>query len=224
MKKINEMLKTRPALNTAVGAVFAIIAGLLLLGYLSRLAGGSADGPLIDVPVARADIETGALISGQMITTRRVASAYMVPGTVRRRGDIKGARALRFIGKGEPFTSSAVSGRNSEGTLASRIPADLRAYTLQLGRGSGAVGLRAGDRVDVLATGGDPPQTGTLLRERLVLSVSGSDGSAAYDENPQASLSVTLLVSPREAEMLAQSECVGELAVSLCPLSPKKGR
>jgi pilus assembly protein CpaB len=221
--KLNELLRSRPGINTAIGVLFAIIAGLLLLGYISRLAKGNDDGPLLDIPVARADIEMGAVVKGDMISTRKVPSRYVVPGTIKKRGDISGGRAIRFIGRGEPFTASAVAGPNGKGTLASRIPSDLRAYSLQLGRGSGAADLRPGDRVDVIATTADPPKTSTLLRDRFVLSVQGTRPDDEGGETSQGgSINITLLVSPQEAEMLAQAECLGEISVSLCPIAPEE--
>lgn len=222
--KLNELIKARTGLNTAVGVVFAIVTGLLLLGYLSSLLRSGGEGPVLDIPVAGADIETGAVIGAEMISTGKVTRKYLVPGTVRLREGITGARALRFIGKGEPFTSSSLAGPNGEGTLSARIPANSRAYSLQLSRGSGAGPLRPGDRLDVLATTGDPPKTATLLRERLVLDVTGARSAGEVSEAAQAALNVTLLVSPQEAEMLAQAESVGEIAVSLCPIAPAAGQ
>lgn len=184
--KLNELLRSRPAVNSAIGVVFAIIAGLLLLGYLSHMVRPGAGGAVLDIPVAASDIEMGSVIGEQMISTRKVAHDYMVPGTVRKRSDISGSRALRFIGRGEPFTASSIAG-SGEGTLASRIPSDLRAYPLQLRASAAGGDLRSGD--------------------------SSRDGSTC----------ITLLVSPPEAELLAQAECAGEISVSLCPIAPGKG-
>ncbi len=221
--KFKEILGSRPGLNTAIGVVFAIIAGLLLLGYLSQMVKGREGGPMLEVPVAAADIEMGAVVRDEMMTSVKVPGDYVVPGTIRKRSDISGSQAIRFIGKGEPFTSSAVAGPKGEGTLASRIPADLRAYSLQLARGLGAGSpLKPGDRVDVLATTPDPPSTSTLLHERLVLSVSGRQTSTEEASGTQGnSLNITLLVSPAEAELLAQAACTGEISVALCPIPPR---
>jgi Flp pilus assembly protein CpaB len=219
---IKETLGSRPGLSTAIGVVFAIVAGLLLLGYLSQMVKGGEGGPVLEVPVARADIEMGAVVSEDMITSVRIPSRYLVPGTIKKRSSISGSQAIRFIGKGEPFTRSAVTGPNGEGTLAARIPADLRAYSLHLARGlGGGSPMRPGDKVDVLATTPEPPSTTTLLRERLVLSVSGSESPNEGISTVQGgSLNITLLVSPSEAEVLAQAECTTEISVALCPKRP----
>jgi len=223
--KLSNVLKSRPGLNTAIGVTFAVIAGLLLLGYVSQLVKGGGGGPLLNIPVAARDIDTGTVVDGSMITTRKVASEYLVPGTIQEREVITGFRALRFIGKGEPFTSSAISGGDGSGTLASRIPPSMRAYSLRLGPLVGAGrDIRPGDHVDVLSTtGGDPPRTATILTDRLVLGA-GSMTPAGEGEPSQGDVvSITLLVSPGEAERLAQSEFEGEISISLCPLAGDGG-
>jgi hypothetical protein len=69
----------------------------------------------------------------------------------------------------------------------------------------------------VLSTNGDPPRTGTLLTGRLILSVGGPTSGAANDVESSGAPTITLLVSPGEAELLAQAACAGEISVSLCP-------
>lgn len=207
-------LNTKPALNTATGVLFAVIAGLLLLGSLH---GGGGGGEILDVPTAAMDIQPGTVVAREMVGVTRVARGYMVPGTLLDRSEVTGARALRFIGRGEPFTSAALALQGSAGTLSSRIPSDLRAYSLRLGSSSAAgADICAGDRVDVLSTRADPPGTVTLLGQRLVLSAGAGRGPGGED-SPDRYGVLTLLVSPSEAEMLAQAECTGEISVSLCP-------
>lgn len=214
--RLKRLFSTRSALSTAAGVVFAIIAGLLLLGQLSGRNDGGA-GPLLDVPTAGVDIQPGTVVSRKMVATTRVARRYLVPGTLLEPGEITGARALRFIGRGEPFTAPSLARAGSPGALSSRIPADLRAYSLRLTASSAAgTDIFPGDRVDVLSTGSDPPGTVTLLRERLVLGVTAGPPGAGQDAPGRPGV-LTLLVSPAEAEMLAQAECTGEISVSLCP-------
>lgn len=216
--KIFDHLKSRPGLNTAIGIVFAIIAGLLLTGYISSIVRGKEGGPPRNVAVAARDIQAGQPVSPGDVRLKNIPSDYVVPGSLEKPGDIDGERALRFIGGGEPFTASSITGKSGEESLASRIPAQLRAYSVQLKSGCGAgQEIRPGDRVDVLATSGDPPGTDTILRDRVVL---GTGSQLAQDDGDIASGAprITLLVHPQEAELLAQAECVGEISISLCPL------
>ncbi|MBM3957735.1 MAG: Flp pilus assembly protein CpaB [Gemmatimonadetes bacterium] len=219
--KVNFRLGSRPGLNTALGVIFAVMAGLLLLGYLSRALDKRDGGALTEVPVAARDIEMGAVVTSDAVAMRSIPSGYLVPGSRRRRSDVVGARALRFIGRGEPFVPSAVAGAGG-GTLSSRIPADARAYCIELPAGTGpGSDLQPGDRVDVLATYGDPPRTSTLLEARPVLQA-GSGGNAGTDgrAGSDGASRLTLLVTPAEAELLAQAETVGRLSISVCPQPP----
>lgn len=212
-------LKSRPGLNRAAGIVLAIVAGLMLLGYAARIAKGDRGGGLVAVPTARGDIAMGATIAREMLSSASIPSGYVVPGTLRKVDEITGSRAIRFIGKGEPITASSVAGGKGAGTLASRIPPDLRAYSVEVtGSSGGSQDLRPGDRVDVLSTSGEPPSTATLLTGRLILSTGGLAGSQSDEGGSSASGSLTLLVSPKEAELLAQASSSGEISVSLCPL------
>lgn len=217
--KIAEVFRSHPTVNTAIGIAFAVLSVLLLLGYVSRLV-GAAGGREVTVPVASRDIDVGVRVTPDMVTTRKVPRRYVVPGSIKGAGRVAGGTAARFIARGEPFTESSISGAGGGRTLASRIPQEFRAYALRASRGcAGGPFIRSGDHVDVLATRGDPPATSTILRDRLVLTATGGAMGGSSDTE-EGLFKVTLLVSPREAEVLAQAECEGEISISLCPLAP----
>ena len=58
----------------------------------------------------------------------------------------------------------------------------------------------------------------------LVIGVGGSsyDGEEGGG-TPEGAVQITLLVSPREAELLAQAQCGGEISIALCPTAGSKG-
>ncbi|MFH1151068.1 MAG: Flp pilus assembly protein CpaB [Actinomycetota bacterium] len=217
--KIATVFRSHPALNTALGVAFAALAVLLMLGYVSRLAGASG-GREVSVPIASHDIDVGVRVTREMVAVSRVPRRYVVPGSLAGPEKVTGGTAVRFIARGEPFTETSISGAGGGNTLASRIPQEFRAYSLSASRGctSGPL-IRSGDRVDVLVTRGDPPSTSTILRDRLVLTTTGSS-QVDPQESAESPLRVTLLVSPGEVEVLAQAECEGEISVSLCPPAP----
>lgn len=220
--RIKEFLRSHPGLNTALGILFAILAGLLLLGYVSRAVNGNNAGAFLKIPVAAHDIEMGASIGKGDIKIKRIPAEYTVPGCVESLMDITGSRALRYIGKGEPFLKTSITGGGGSNSLASRIPEDLRAYTLQPGSQTGSASdLRPGDKVDVLSTCGDPPRTNTILRDICVISVGTGKTAASEDRGSNEIDKITLLVSPADAELLAQAEYSGEISISLCPMQKK---
>jgi Flp pilus assembly protein CpaB len=208
--------RPRPGVAKAAGIVLAIVAGLMGLGYVASKVRASGGGSPVDVPVASREIEPGTVITADMISSTRIPERYRVPRTLDGPKKVIGSRALRLICKGEPFTAASVSGKGND-PLASRLPADLRAYSLTLTHGTSASDIRPGDVVDVLATGGEPPRTRTLLRSRLVLSSGSTD--AEVDESGRAASRVTLQVAPLEAEALAQAECEGEVSLVVCPMT-----
>jgi Flp pilus assembly protein CpaB len=220
-----ETLRSRPGLNTALGVALAIVAGLMLLGFITKTTSADSGGRRVRIPVARADVPMGSVITGSMLEERQIPSDYVVPGSLREPSQITGARAVRFIGKGEPVTVSAIAGGEGAANLASRIPADLRAFSIDLSHNSRqAADLRPGDRVDVLSTGGDPPRATTILSGRLILSVGCVQGMDAEDAAASTAGALTLLVTPAEAELLAQAVSTTEISVSLCPSPPEGGR
>ena len=77
--KLNDFVKSHPGVNTAFGVVFAIIAGLLLLGYLSRAARGGDGGPILEIPVASRDIAMGAATTWLQPARRLATIWYRAP-------------------------------------------------------------------------------------------------------------------------------------------------
>jgi Flp pilus assembly protein CpaB len=217
-------LKSRPGLSTALGIALAIIAGLMLLGFIARATTAERGGRMVSLPVARSDINMGSPITGSMLAHRHIPTDYIVPGALRDPEEITGSRAVRYIGRGEPITSSSIAGGDGPANLAGRIPADLRAYSIALSRGSSqSADLRPGDRVDVLSTGGEPPRAVTILAGRLILSVGSEEAADDGASQGSSAGSLTLLVTPLEAELLAQAASTSEISVSLCPALQGKG-
>jgi hypothetical protein len=99
--------------------------------------------------------------------------------------------------------------------VAALVPEGLRAFPIRPGPTAGAV--RAGDRVDVLATFGGPrPYTDTVASGLEVLTVLRPDEgtiAAAGSSGP----SLVLLVSPPVAEELAYAAAFADLAVAVAP-------
>lgn len=219
--RLLDRFRSRPGLSNAIGVALALVAGVTLLGYITRAAGSDEGGKMRVVQFARADIPVGSSITEAVLEKKEVPARYVVPGSFEESSGIVGARAARGIFKGEPVIESAVAGGKGSANLASRIPPGMRAYTICLREGSsGSADLRPGDRVDVLSTTGDAPSTSTILSGKPVLSV-GADASrdeGGFSAGQPASL--TLVVSPAEAELLAQAASTGEISVSLCPAAP----
>lgn len=200
---------------TIIAVALILLSALLLVGGLRTAGGSGAAGEYMQVLVTTADLQPGTVITAKMLRTMKVPRAYMVPGSLHDQGKAVGQRVLRYIARGEPVTGASISGGRG---VAARIPAEMRAYSLDLATTRGSGEVQPGDRVDLISTSTavDPPQGTTLLHERLVLEVfaPSADQLVSY-----GSTRITLLVTPGEAELLAVAESTGQVTVSLCPVT-----
>jgi Flp pilus assembly protein CpaB len=100
--------------------------------------------------------------------------------------------------------------------VASLVPSGLRAFVVPAGVPAGVV--RAGDRVDVLATFGGPhPYTDTVGTDLEVLSVI-EEPAGTFEASGSGGPSLVLLVSPETAERLAHATAFAQLSVTIAPV------
>ena len=210
----------------------AVATAVSIYIYLSSLrAQIPIAGKLVPMVVAATDIEAGDVLSNDMVRMTEHPSRYLPEGAIQSRALAAGRTAAVPILRGEPVTSRKI-GRTTG--ASSVVPAGMRAYSLGAHSGISIAMLpKAGDHVDVLATFpgevlGDPT-TVTILRFARVASVTtGKKAGGAVasqlvgDGSAHSNWSLTLLVTPEEAERLAMAESLGRVAVVLAPLEPPR--
>ena len=180
------------------------------------------------------DIASGSVVSAQDLgTCKTVAKGNRgVVLTKDNIHDITGRKTVGYHQKNEPLRWNDIEGGNSRDGLSNDIQHHFRAMSINVA-GSAAVSgmVRAGDWVDVIGTFDFPddegkikrgdPVTCTVLQKVLVLAVGSETAksrSAGLGLSREASghSTVTLSVTPREAEMLAFAEHVkGRLTLTL---------
>jgi Flp pilus assembly protein CpaB len=138
------------------------------------------------VVVARGDLQVGATISGESVTTRRVHPDAVPPGSARQLSDIDGRYVAWPVLDGQYIPLKATSD-NRAGLISGglQVPAGYRALSVPVSAADAAGGvLRAGDHVDVLAVvknlapGASPPPATMLGRQVLVLGLRTDQGQA----------------------------------------------
>lgn len=203
-----------------MGVTLIVISLILLLNY--RIVGKHVNGSrLITVFISNRDIPEGALIEAEMLDKRKIPAEFAIPGSISDRNLLEGSRAARPIGKGEPFTRLAI-GRGNTPPLAENIPEGLRAFPVMISNPHTITGIRPGNTVDVIAVTDNPENALTILKERLVLSVSSQARYAGGESEMLETPSICLLVTPSEAEILAKASSEAEISVSLCPEQLRK--
>lgn len=211
-RKWSRRSKASAALAVACGAG----AFLLVDGYAERLeALQPVAGEPVPVVVAARDLARGTALQADGLGVELVPAAFAPPGRFAAPTALEGRTLTSDVARGEPITRTRLG--VAGGPVASLVPPGLRAFPIPVGPSSGTV--RAGDRVDVIATFGGPrPYTDTVASGLEVLAVVEPEGDA-FEAAGSAGPSLVLLVGPEIAEELAYAAAFADLAVAVVPAS-----
>jgi Flp pilus assembly protein CpaB len=213
-------MRRRGSLRTKALALLAVVCGAasfaLVRGYAAKLeALRPAVGAPVPVVVAAQALTRGTTLSSGDVRIEQVPSAFAPPGAIRSLEGSVGRTLVSDLAQGEAVTQTRVGVRG--GPVASLVPPGLRAFPVPAGIPSGTV--RAGDRVDVLATFGGPhPHAETVATGLEVLTVlePGQDGTV-FGATAEAGPTLVLLVDPETAERLAYATAFADVAVTVAP-------
>lgn len=221
----------RAAILLGLAIVFAAVSVVLARTWLERQ--GAATSAVAQPAVARVPVVVAAapLGYGDIVTPESLRLAAWPEDAVPQETfseiaaaleQADGARrvVLQPMTVGEPVLPSKVSGTAGAVNLASRIAAGQRAVTIPVNGTRGVGGfLRANDRVDVMLTRNrDPgataqPPVAVLLLDAKVLAADRADRTTGA--RASAVRTVTLEVSPEDAQKVALAETLGTLSLAL---------
>jgi pilus assembly protein CpaB len=207
------MRRTRPRVSRVLlvlSVALAAAATLVVQARLARLeARARAVGSGRSVVVAATDLPRGTVLEPAMLALRRVPARFLPPGALASPDGVVGRTLAADVAADEPLTDLRLA--PAGGPVAALIPSGFRAVPILAALPASAV--RAGDRVDVLATfatGG--AHTETVVPGAEVLSVLPG-GSAETGE--QSTVTLIVLVGPESAEALAFARTFADLSVAL---------
>lgn len=141
-------------------------------------------------------------------------------------GKIVGAVARRHIDAGAPVPSEAIVKPGDSGFLAAVLQPGMQAITIGVTAVSGAGGLiYPGDRVDVILTQ-TFPQTGTansthrfgaepVVQDVRVIAIDQQLQTSASQSGGKLAQTVTVEVTPKQAESVVLATKLGELSLSI---------
>jgi pilus assembly protein CpaB len=210
-----------------VAIVLAIGTGWLTLNYLSSLQRQTnANSAPRDVIVAAQDIPARVTITPQMLARITRPASAIDPNTVSDPREAIGALTLITIPAGSSITSAMI-GHPSDVGLPVRLKPGMRALSIQIDKVKGVSGLiEPGDYVDVIAdppkASAVPPPASAILRGVRVLAIGDSleDSSATPSPQEANSTTVTLEVTPKQADLLVMADLNTVLRLAL--RSPKE--
>ena len=216
------MNRTRIIIVVVVGVLLALFASIGTYRFLSQKGRMAEEARLqtVGVVVAAADIPFGSTIGPDQV----VLSAWpkdRYPKDVL--SDVKaavGRVVRREFARGEPIVESKLlTTSKNVGMLSLRIPQGMRAFTVRVNEAVGVGGFLMPDaRVDVLLTTTSSDQRATqmskiILEDIRVLAVGQTIDQK--DSKPISVGTVTLAVTPEDAEKLALASNDGKIHLVL---------
>lgn len=193
---------------------FALLSSFLVHSYLSALAPQERE-ETVDVVVAARGINANTTISRDMLALKKVPLSQVHPEALINFQEASGRIATSEIVSGEQVLKSRLLPTGVTPGMSFKIPANRRAMTVAVNEVIGVAGfVKPGDRIDILATFEE--RTVTVLENIQVLAIAQN---MQNEPKPDAriSTSVTLAVTPQEAERLTLAEESGRLRLALRP-------
>ena len=188
--------------------------------------------PVRQVLVAKADLAIGTLLRPDMLHWQAWPDASLPPNYAvageRKAEDFTGALVRFPISAGEPVTDAKVVTPGNAGFLAAVLPAGARAVSVPVTVTTGISGfIFPGDRVDLILTHiipqdstqaqGERRASETELRDIRVLAIDQKvEGKPA---EPVVARTATLEVTPKQSEVIAITQEMGHLSLSLRSLA-----
>lgn len=205
--------------------ILAIILGLITVGttyyYISSIeTKGAEPVALTEVVVAVDTIPEHVKITEEMLTTASIPSEAVHPEAVLQKDQIVGGVANSEIVKGEQVLSSRVATDTAASSLSYSVPENMRAITLPMTEVSGVGGyIEPGDRIDILVSYADieinPMKVVYTQLQNIEVLAEGPSAVVTEDQQSGVATSLTVLVTPAQAEVLAFANINGTFQFTL---------
>lgn len=222
-----------------VAVLVAILMGLLATWGVARYVGGvrkqvETEVEQVEILVARESVPTGLsvddMLKRRLLEKKKVPRKYVVTRAVYTAKDVDGRVSTVPLTKGEQLTIDKFQVPAQAG-VTYVVPKDQVAISVPVDDVRGVSGLiRTGDLVTVIATVQDKmgeETTKVLLQHVKVLAVGGSTTPSGEQKSTLASTgsrqqaavkpTITLALSPADAEKLVFAEEVGKVWLTLIP-------
>lgn len=217
------MKNSKLRIAIAVSAIFGLVAAYGVYDFLraQRRAVESLRENTTDVVVAATEIPAGTPLAAQHLRLAAFPKASMPTGAFTTPAQVTGRIASMKIVPGEPVLDSRLAdGRGA--VLTALLRPGARAMAVKVNEIIGVSGFIApNDRVDVIANiekpgsdGLDKEVTKLVLQDKRVLSVAQTV-EGTKDGKPKLASSITLEVTPDEAEKLSFATTRGQVVLAL---------
>ncbi len=210
-------------------AILALLAVVLMNLYQQNLKKElGVAGERVKILAAKEDIPAFSIIERSQMTILEYPKNYLPPRYTPKSliDDIIGQTTAFNVQKGDPILTTDLASTQEDAGLSTVITPGMRALALPVDKVNSFGGLlKPKDHVDILGTfqkpGEGDVETVTLLQNVAVLAVggrlgSGSGAGASEGRRGQSRVrTVTVLVTPEEAELLVFAQDRGSLSLTM---------
>jgi pilus assembly protein CpaB len=204
-----------------LAGVVGLVAVFLVQRYISSKV-VVVDKPLCQVVVAEMDIAPGTALENRLLRCASWPSDIVPPKFVSNAQQLQGRVVLMPISKGEPILETKLAPEGTAAGLSGLLDHNMLAVTVKTDEVSGVAGfVNPGDRIDVLVelpkgggADGKDHYSKIILQNLKVLS-KGQVYDQTADKEPKVVPTVTLEVSPEQAEMLNLATFQGKIRLAL---------
>jgi pilus assembly protein CpaB len=211
---------TRIRVVVILAVIFGLVASVAIYRYLAQYDKVIKEKKIATQPVvvAATDLEFGSVLNDDNMEAANWPVEIVPAGAISSRGELAGRVVRTSLSAGEPILESKLAPVGIDRGLPMRVPVGMRAMTVPVNTVSGVGGFVLPDtKVDVVVT--IRPETKKETVAKLILqnlSVLAADQKLEdNDGRPMKVQSVTLLVTPTEAEKLALAANMGDIQLVL---------
>ena len=207
--------------------VFAIILGLVTVGLLYYYIESLNSAPevkvqLTEVVVAVSSIPEHVKVTSEMVILKSFPSEAVHVDAARTIEEVVGFTTKTEIYNEEQILKIKIASGTEQESLSYRIPENMRAITIPMNEISGVAGyVVKGDKLDIIVTYEDPlisPSIMTITQFQNIEVLEKGPVTTLVEDAPVDSgvaTSLTLLVTPSQAEVIAYANVHGIIHMTL---------
>ena len=220
-------MRARSLLLLLLALGCGLVASIGITQVMARRDSAPADsGEKQTILIAKKDIPMGEPISAPLVAQQSCPAANVPPGAFSTLADVEGRRAKTAIPANMPITENLLLGKGAGDQLASNaIPLGKVLSTVKVEAQSAAGNLiRPGDTVNVLVfvkadlmRGIPKTATKTILQNVRVFAINDvyDISSTAGAEKSLSAKTISLIVTPEDAELIALATKLGDVSLAL---------
>jgi len=205
--------------------IFAVLIGLLTVFGLYYYMDNQGTDQKVEIPYTKVVVAVNVIpantkITAEMLTMKSIPTESVHSEAITSFDKIVGKISKAEIISGEQVLSSRIILDDSKATLAYRVPQNMRAISIPNTEVTGVAGnINVGDKIDILVTYNNKDinpvvTTYTQLQNVEVVAV-GSAKLPADDKQKGMPASITVIVKPEQAEVLAYATLNGSFCFTL---------